>query len=71
MCTRQAGTLSTSFAVGTTVTKQMMHARVMNTIVLPEGELVTEIEADRPTISALKGLGINLAAFLWDTLYVL
>jgi len=43
----------------------------MNTIVLPEGELVTEIEADRPTISALKGLGINLAAFLWDTLYVL
>ena len=42
-----------------------------NTIVLPEGALVIENEADRPMVSGLKGIGINMAALTWETLYVL
>ena len=33
--------------------------------------LVTSNEADRPSVSALKGLSVNLDAFLRETLYVL
>lgn len=61
VCTPKAGTLSTGVVVGTTTREQMLRARVTNTKVLPEGALVTENEADRPTISALKGIGINMA----------
>jgi len=52
-------------------TEQMLCTQMTNTIVLPKGALVTTNEADRPTISALKGLGINMVALLRDTLYVL
>ena len=38
---------------------------------LPEGALATTNEADRPTISALKGIGINMAALPRETLYFL
>lgn len=53
------------------VAEQMLHTLVTNTIVLPEGSLVTTNEANRPTVSALKGLGINMATLPWETLYVL
>lgn len=42
-----------------------------NTIVLPEGALVTSNEVDRPTVSASKGLSLNMAALPRETLYVL
>lgn len=42
-----------------------------NNIVLPEGALVTENEVDKPMVSALKGVGINMVALPWETLYVL
>jgi len=42
-----------------------------NTIVLLEGALVTTNEADRPMVSALRGLGININALPRETLYVL
>lgn len=67
----QAGTLSTSLAVETTTVEQMLRARVTNTIVLPKGALITTNEVDRPMVNALKGLGINMAALPWETLYVL
>lgn len=71
MHTPQAGTLSTSFAVGTTVTKEMLRAHMTNTTVLPEGALVTENGVNRPMVSALNGIGINMDALPRQTLYVL
>ena len=32
---------------------------------------MTKNEAGRPTVSVLKGLGINMATLSWETLYVL
>jgi len=49
----------------------MLCAWTTNTIVLPEGTLVTTNEADRPTISALKRIGINMDTLPWETLYIL
>ena len=49
----------------------MLRAWMKNTIVLPEGALVTSNEVDMPSVSALKGLGVNLAALPCETLYVL
>ena len=49
----------------------MLHTRMTNTIVLPEGALVTANEVDKPTVSALKGIGINMVALPQETLYVL
>lgn len=71
MHTLEAGTLSTSFAVGTSVADEMLHTHVTNTIVLPDEALVIENEADRSTVSVLKGLGINMVVLRWGTLYVL
>lgn len=59
-----ASTLLTNLIVGTTPVEQMLHTRVTNTAMLLEGALVTTNEADRPTVSALKGLDINMAALL-------
>jgi len=42
--------------------KQMLHVWMKNTIVLLEGELVTTNEANRPIVSTMKGLNINMAA---------
>jgi len=69
--TPQAGTLSTSLAIGTMAEEEMLCAPVTNTIMLPEGALVTTNEADKPTVSALKGLSINMATLPWEILYVL
>lgn len=69
--TPRDGTLSTSLVVGTVVAEQMLRAWKTNTIVLPEGAPFTANEADQPTASALKGIGINMVALSWETLYVL
>lgn len=71
MCTPQASTLSTNLTVSTTAAEQMLRTGVTNTIVLPEGTFVTTNEANRPTISAVKGIEINMVALPWETLYVL
>jgi len=39
--------------------------------VLPDGALTIETEADRPTVSALKGIRLNLVALLNELLYLL
>lgn len=49
----------------------MLHACITNTIVLPEGALVVENEVEKPTVSVLKGVGINMAMIPWGTLYVM
>lgn len=60
MCSPEPGTLSASLAVGTTATKEMLRAHTTNTIVLPEGALVTTNEANQPMVSTLEGIGINM-----------
>lgn len=71
MHTPQAGTLLTSLAVGMSAVEEILHALMTNTIVLLEGALVTENKADRPTVIALKGVGINMDVLPRETLYVL
>ena len=71
VCTPQAGTLSTSLAVGIVVAEEILHACTTNTIVLLDRALVTENEAERPTVSTLEGIGINMALLPQEMLYVL
>lgn len=42
-----------------------------NTIVLLRGALTTENEVNRAVVGRIKGLGLNLATLLRDTLYQL
>lgn len=49
----------------------MMRAQIKNTIMLPEGVLVTSDEADKFSISMMKGLSVNLASLMCETLYLL
>ncbi len=69
--TPQAGTVSTSLAIGTSAAEEMLRTRVTNTIVLPDGALTTENEADRPMVSSLKGVGLNMAVLPRETLHLL
>lgn len=71
MRTPRAGTLSTNLAVGTAAAEEMLHTRMTSTIVLPEGALVTDNEVNRPMVSVVKGLGINMAMLPQEMLYVL
>lgn len=40
-------------------------------MVLPEGKLTKETEVDRPAVSTLKGVGLNLAVFPSEALHIL
>lgn len=71
MHTPQAGTVSTSFTLGTAAVEEILCARMTNTIMLPEGALVTENEVDKPMVSKLKGIGLNMVALPQEMLYVL
>ena len=66
MHTPQASTVSTSLAVGTSASEEMLCARVTNTIVLPDGALITENEANRPMVNS--GWVKHGCATLGDTL---
>lgn len=65
MCTPKVVTVSTNLAVDTSTAKEMLSARVTNMIVLLDGALTTEKEADRPMVSSLKGVGLNMATLPW------
>lgn len=54
-----------------TATEEMLRACMTNTIVLPEGAIVIENEADRPMVSGLKGIEKNMAVLPQEMLYVL
>jgi len=49
----------------------MLRAKMANMIVLPNEALITKNEADRPMVSSLKGVRLNMAALPWETLYLL
>lgn len=49
----------------------MLHTKASGVIVLPDGALTKENEAYGPIVSALKGVGLNLAALLCKTLHLL
>jgi len=49
----------TNLAVGSIAAEQLLCAQMTNTIVLLEGALVTSNEADRNSVSMLKGLVIT------------
>lgn len=63
--------MSTNLAVGMAAAKKMLRAHMTNTIVLAEEALVTENEANRPMVSALKGVGINMVVLPQEMFYVL
>lgn len=65
----QEGALSTHIAKGTLEAEQMLCARMANTIMLPEGVLVSLDVMDRMMVSMTKGFGLNLATLPWETLY--
>jgi len=49
----------------------MLHAKDSQEIVLSEGALTIEIEADRPIVSIFKGVGLNLAMIPSEVLHLL
>ena len=70
-CASQAGTVSTSLAVGTSEAADMLRMKASSVIVLLDGALTTKNEVERPTLNALKGVGLNLAALLREALHLL
>jgi len=63
--------MSTILAIGTSEVVKMLHTKVSSAIVLPDGALTTENEADRPTFNSLKGVGMNLVALPSEALHLL
>lgn len=47
----------------------MLWARMTNTILLPEGALVSSDAMEQMTVSMMKGLGLNLDALPQEMLY--
>lgn len=54
-----------NLAEDTSATEKMVHTSTMNTLVLPIGTIVAEVEGD------MRGWGLNLAALPRETLYQL
>jgi len=71
VCSPQVGTLSTNLTVGSMTIEQMLRVRMTNKIVLLKGALMTSNEAEKPLVSMLKSLCVNIATLPHDTLYVL
>jgi len=63
--------MSTSLAIGTTEAAEMLRVNASKAIVLLDGALTTENEAHRPTVSTLKGVGLNLVVIPSEMLHLL
>ena len=63
--------MSTIFAIGTSEAINMLCMKASSAIVLSDGELTIDNEAQRPTINALKGVGLNLETLLREALHLL
>lgn len=61
----------TSLAIDTSKAADMLRMNASSVIVLSDGALIMENEAERPTVSALKGVGLNLAVLLCESLHLL
>jgi len=63
--------MSNSLAINALVVEEMLRTRVTNMIVPLNGALTTEKESDRPMVSSLKGVALNMATLPWEMLYLL
>lgn len=63
--------MSTSLVINTFAAEEMLCTRVTNMIVLQDGALTIEKEADRAMVNSLKGFRLNMVALPRDTLYLL
>jgi len=63
--------VSTGLAIGISKAAEMLHAKASNAIMLLDGALTIENEADRPTVSALKGVGLNFPVLPGEVLHLL
>jgi len=63
--------VSTIIAIGNLEAIEMSCAKASSVIVLPNGALTMENEVDRPTVSTLKALGLNLAVLPHEVLHLL
>lgn len=61
----------TNLPIGTLEADDMLHMKASSALVLLDGALTIENEANRPTMSALKGVGLNLEALLSEALHSL
>lgn len=62
--------MPTSLAIGMSTVEEMLHAYRTNTIVLPDGTLITKNEVDMPMVSGFKGISLNVVALPRETLYI-
>lgn len=67
----QAGTVSTSLAIGTSEVADRLRTKTSSVIVDLDVALTIENEVDRPTINALKRVKLNLAVLLCEALHLL
>lgn len=63
--------MSTSLVIDTSAAEEMLPTRVTNTVLLPNGVLTTENEANMPMVSSLKWVGLNMVVLPRETLYLL
>jgi len=63
--------MSTSLAIDTLAAEEILCTRVSNMVLLLYGALTIENEADRPMVSSLRGVGLNMAVLPWETLHLL
>lgn len=61
----------TSVVIGTFEAMDMLCVRAPRAIILLDEALTMMTNADRPVVSALKGVGLNLVSFLSKVLYLL
>jgi len=67
----QVGMVSTSLAIGTSEAADMLRTKASSVLVLPDGALKIENKAERPTVSALKGVWLNLVVLPHEALHLL
>lgn len=63
--------MSTSLSIDTSVAKEMLRTRVTNIVLLLDGVLTIENDVDKPMVSSLKGVGLNMTALPQEMLYLL
>lgn len=67
----QVGMVSASLAINTSEADDMLCTKASSAPVLPDGALTKENEADRPTVTALKGVRLNLVVLPCEALHSL
>lgn len=63
--------MSTRLAISTLAAEEMLHTRVTNMIMLPDGALTIEKEANRAMVSSSKGVRLNMVTLPREMLYLL